>query len=234
MVTIAYWDTQQEGRPPRLLGEISGTPTIRLFKPKKKQSNPKSNSQKTVMDYRFERKAKDMMTFIEDNMTNYVERVSFGMDDWKKIQAKAAKFGLPLAAFFTTKPNTTALLKWISTEFRRRMLVVQVAVPIEKNQPVLEEFGLKNDDGGATLIVVSPTGERVTYTDGDFSRRKLERFLNEHAAKEPVYKPVETTTTTTSEEKPTSDDHDETSSTAEEETDDSSTSQDPKKVHTEL
>jgi hypothetical protein len=190
VVTIAYWDTQQEGRPPRLLGEIQGTPTIRLFKPKKKQSNPKSNSQKTVIDYRYERKAKDMMNWIEENMTNYVESVKFGMDDFKKIQAKASKFGLPMAVFFTTKPKTTAVLKWLSTEYRRRALVVQVASPIAKNQPVLEEFGIKADSG-ASLIIVSPTGDRITYSDGDFSRRKLDQFLREHAVKEPVYEPIE-------------------------------------------
>lgn len=190
MITVAYWDTEQKGRPPRLLGEIQGTPTIRLYKPKKKQAKPTSNADKTVMDYRFERKAKDMQQFIEDNMTNYVERVAFGMDDWKKIQAKAAKFGLPMAVFFTSKPKTTALLKWISTEFRRRLLVVQVSAPVGKNQPVLEHFGLNGAEAAPAMVVVTPGGERITYTEGDFSKRKLERFLTEHAAKDPVYKPV--------------------------------------------
>ena len=190
MVTIAYWDTQQEGRPPRLLGEIQGTPTIRLFKPKRKQSNPKSNSQKTVVDYRYERKAKDMLNWIEENMTNYVETVKFGMDDFKKIHAKASKFGLPMAIFFTTKPKTTALLKSLSTEYRRRMLIVQVTLPIAKNQPVLEEFGLTNGSS-ASLVVVPHTGDHVTYTDGDFSRRKLSSFLKIHATKDPVYEPID-------------------------------------------
>eukprot|EP00529_Nitzschia_sp_RCC80_P032427 CAMPEP_0113456952 /NCGR_PEP_ID=MMETSP0014_2-20120614/9154_1 /TAXON_ID=2857 /ORGANISM="Nitzschia sp." /LENGTH=228 /DNA_ID=CAMNT_0000348425 /DNA_START=352 /DNA_END=1038 /DNA_ORIENTATION=- /assembly_acc=CAM_ASM_000159 len=228
MVTIAYWDTQQEGRPPRLLGEIQGTPTIRLFKPKKKQSNPKSNSQKTVIDYRYERKAKDMLTWIEENMTNYVETVKFGMDDFKKIQAKASKFGIPMAVFFTTKPKTTALLKSLSTEYRRRVLLVQVALPIAKNQPVLEEFGLPNGSG-ASLVIVPPTGDHVTYTDGDFSRRKLNSFLKEHAAKDPVYEPIEKSSSdgkTASSDGSSSD----TTSTT------STSSGDPpkKKVHTEL
>eukprot|EP00980_Cylindrotheca_fusiformis_P025239 scaffold13311_cov161-Cylindrotheca_fusiformis.AAC.5 len=42
-VKVAYWDTKQRGRPPALLGKIEGTPTIRFFKPKKKQ---KSNADK--------------------------------------------------------------------------------------------------------------------------------------------------------------------------------------------
>jgi len=36
MVKIAYWDTEQNGPRPPMLGEFQGTPTIRLFKPKKK------------------------------------------------------------------------------------------------------------------------------------------------------------------------------------------------------
>lgn len=51
IVTIAYWDTEGGSRPPRLLGEYQGTPTIRLFKPKKKQRNPKTHSEKLVLDY---------------------------------------------------------------------------------------------------------------------------------------------------------------------------------------
>ena len=55
-VKIAYWDTEKSGAVPSILGEIRGTPTIKLLKPKRKA---KTNKQKDVLDYNMERKASD-------------------------------------------------------------------------------------------------------------------------------------------------------------------------------
>ncbi len=195
-MTIAYWDTEQQARPPRLLGEIQGTPTIRLFKPKKKQSKMGSHAEKLVVDYRQERKAKDMQQFVEDQMTNYVERNTFE-DDFRKMQDKAIKYGLAQAIFFTSKPQTTALLKYLSTEFRRRILLVHIP-PTTKNQKWIDQFAVNLP----ALVVVTPTGEKISYTGGDFTRRKIERFLKEHAILEPVYKPVQDITTMEKETEP--------------------------------
>lgn len=182
---MAYWDTEQQGRPPGLLGEIKGTPTIRLFKPKKKQSKKGSHTEKTVVEYQQERKVQDMQQFVEDQMPNFVERIVFE-EDFRKMQAKALKYGLAQAIFFTTKAQTTALLKFLSTEFRRRLLVVHIP-PTTKNQRWIEKFGVK----APSLVVVTSTGERIAYAGTDFTRRKLERFLKDYAAVEPVYRPVQ-------------------------------------------
>ncbi|CAJ1954835.1 unnamed protein product [Cylindrotheca closterium] len=186
---IAYWDTEQRGRPPALLGEIKGTPTIRFFKPKKQQKTKGSNAQKTVMDYNQERKAKDMKTFLEYSMPNYVERVSFP-EDLAKAVAKADKFGLPKAILFPSKPKTSSVIKYLSTEFRRRLLLVEV-VPTKKNESIMKEYGINADQLPALVIVKEGTEEQVVYEGKDFTRRKLERFLAEHAKSEPVYKPVD-------------------------------------------
>ncbi|KAL3928073.1 MAG: hypothetical protein SGBAC_012803, partial [Bacillariaceae sp.] len=187
-VKIAYWDTEQSGRPPALLGEIKGTPTIRFFKPKKQQKTKGSNAQKTVMDYNQERKTKDMRTFLEYSMPTYVERVSFPEDLTKSV-AKADKYGIPKAILFPSKPKTSSVVKFLSTEFRRRLLLVEV-VPTKKNEIIMKEYGLTADQLPALVIVKEDTGEQVVYEGKDFTRRKLERFLSEHAKKEPVYKPV--------------------------------------------
>ncbi len=56
-VKIAYWDTEKNSGPaPFVLGEIRGTPTIKLLRPKRKA---KTNKQKDVVDYNMERKAAD-------------------------------------------------------------------------------------------------------------------------------------------------------------------------------
>ena len=103
-VKVAYWDTEGGTNPPRLLGEIRGTPTIRIFKPKKKQKKPESNAAKDVIDYNGERTAKDMREFIEYMMPDYTEKITFP-EDHKKVKDKAEKYGLPMAMFFTSKPK---------------------------------------------------------------------------------------------------------------------------------
>lgn len=200
-VKIAYWDTEQRGRPPALLGEFKGTPTIRFYKPKKQQKSKGSNAQKTVMDYNQERKAKDMRTFLEYSMTSYVERISF-QDDLTKALAKADKYGLPKAILFPSKPKTSSVVKYLSTEFRRRLLLVEV-VPTKKNESILKEYGLSTDQLPALVIIKEGTGEKVVYEGKDFTRRKLERFMSEHAKKEPVYKPVDSESADASDEKTT-------------------------------
>ena len=187
-VKVAYWDTEQAGRRPRLLGDFSGTPTIRLYKPKKQQKQVNSHADKVVVDFRQERNVRSLQLFLEDQMPNYVERVVFPDDYTTKVQGKATKYGLPQAVLFTTKPKTTALLKYLSTEFRRRLLLVQVP-PTTKTEALMGDFGLVKEDLPA-LVVVQADGTRVRYDGGDFTRRKLERFLQQHALKEPVYKPV--------------------------------------------
>jgi len=188
LVKIAYWDTEQGGRPPRLLGEIKGTPTIRLFKPKKKQKDPKAHSDKAVLDYNGERKAPDMKTFIEYSMPNYAERISFPTDLAKSFQ-KASKFGLPTAMLFPRKPKTSSITKFLSTIFRRRLLLVEV-VPNVKNEEVMKQYDITPDQ--LPVLIVKKEGDDtiVRYDGTDFSRRKLERFLSDHAKKEPVYKPI--------------------------------------------
>lgn len=199
-VTIAYWDTQQSSQRPRLLGEIQGTPTLRLYKPKKKQRKPDSNAEKIVVDYRHgERTAKDMRTFLENEMPNYSERVTFGQKDLDKALDKADKYGLPVALLFTSKAKTSPLVKFLSTEFRRRLLLVEIP-PTTNNQPLLQQYGMENKDILPALLVIPPKddhieggGDEVTHQyDGDkFTRRKLQDFLSKHALKEPVYKAKE-------------------------------------------
>jgi hypothetical protein len=228
-VKIAYWDTEQpQGRrgPPALLGEVQGTPTIRLYKPKKKQKKLGSHADKIVVEYRQERKLKELQQFVEEQMPNYVERVTFP-NDMAKLQDKATKYGLPQAILFTSKPKTTAVLKYLSTEFRRRLLLVQVP-PTKKNELWMQEYGVTANDLPA-LIIVTPSGERIRYAGADFSRRKLERFLSEHANPEATYKPI-----INAEEETTKEATEESSSATKEEEEESQDSEPKQKVHVEL
>jgi len=193
MIKIAYWDNSGSSRPPRLLGEIKGTPTIRLFKPKRKQSKEGSNAEKSVLDYNGERKAKDMKTFLEYSMPNYADRIVFPQELQTKSLPKAAKYGLSTAIVFPSKPKTSSIIKFLSTLFRRRLVMVEI-VPNDANRKELySKYGISSKEELPVLVIVNPEeGEEkyIRYEGTDFSRRKLERFLSEHAQKKPVYKQI--------------------------------------------
>jgi len=182
---IAYWDSEQRTRMPALLGEIKGTPTIRLFKPKKKQGN--SNKKKDVVEYQFERKAKDMKSFLDGHTPNFIEHVN-GSKDLLSYEEKAARNGLPRVLLFTSKAQTSSLTKFLSTEFRRRLLLAEI-YPNKNNKEIVEKYGITNLP---MLIVIPPIkedgemAEPIRYSKTDFTRIKLQNFLSKHALKEPV------------------------------------------------
>ena len=214
LVTVAYWDTESGSRPPRLLGEYKGTPTIRLFTPKKKQKKKGSNAEKNVLDYSHgERNVKDMKKFLEYQIPNFVERIKFGVEDYMKIKNKADKYGLPIALLFTSKSKSTSTsIKWLSTEYRRRLLVVEIP-PVDKNSKLWKlligggdsdsnRHGDNKDEKVVlpALYIIPPSttndnnkSKIITYEGDDYKRRKLQDFFNEHSLKEPAFEPIETT-----------------------------------------
>ena len=213
LVTVAYWDTEGGSRPPRLLGEYKGTPTIRLFTPKKKQKKKGSNAEKNVLDYSHgERNVKDMKKFLEYQIPNFVERIKFGVEDYTKIKTKADKYGLPIALLFTSKSKSTSTsIKWLSTEYRRRLLVVEIP-PVDKNSKLWKLLIGGGDSNGGhgdnkdeklvlpALYIIPPSTRNddnkskiITYEGDDYKRRKLQDFFNEHSLKEPAFEPIETT-----------------------------------------
>jgi len=212
-VKIAYWDTEQSGRPPRALGDYSGTPTIRLFKPVIKQGD--SEKKKIVKDYKYERKAVDMKRFVDAEMPNFLERVK-GLESLKKFEDKADRNGLPRVLVFTSKDSTPPMLKYLSTKFRRRAIIAAIH-PNDKNTAVAQEFGV-TERPAVVVIPGSAEGEsggEAIHYEGEFTKHRIERFVSEHALKEKVFpkkkekepeKPTETEPkkpTKTESEKPT-------------------------------
>lgn len=181
---VAYWDTEQGGARPRLLGEVKGTPTIRLYKPTAKQGN--SNRKKVVLDYNQERKAKDMKKFVDYAMPDFVEKVK-GAAVLQAFEEKAERNGLPRAILFTAKAGAKPLTKFLSAEFRRRLLLGQVE-QTAANQAVLDKYGITEFPA---LVVVPPldaAGEAavVRYDGTSFARAKLQMFLSTHALRQAV------------------------------------------------
>jgi len=199
-VKIAYWDTEKSGAAPNILGEIRGTPTIKLIRPKRKA---KTNKQKDVVDYNMERKAGDMSSFALDSMPSFVERVN-GPEDFTKFKNKATKFGLPMMLVFSGDRRILNEMKFLSTEFRKRVLIAQIPSSKKENKNLFFEYGVR----GQALIVVPPSAtdegevdetgggnqqpESVVF-DGKWSLHRLQSFFAEHALKSEVKpKPTET------------------------------------------
>ena len=172
-----------------MLGDIRGTPTIRLYKPKKKQK-PGSNIRKIMSDYQYERKAVDMKKFVEAQMPDFSEKVN-EPKDLNKFNDKANSNQLPRVLLFSSKPKTSPLTKYLSTQFRRRLLIAEIK-PTKKNAEIIERFGIKDFP---TVLVIPPTAEgeqpaESIFYDGDgFTRNKLHSFLSKYALKDPVLQP---------------------------------------------
>ena len=164
-----------------MLGEIKGTPTIRLLKPKRNQGD--STKEKVVLDYTMERNAKDMKQFLDYQMPNYAEKVA---GDVSKFMEKADRNGLPKVLLFTSKAKTASLTKYLSTEFRRRLLIGEV-YPTKNNQQIMEHYGIKDLPA---FIVITGDGEQVRYEGHGFTKNKLQSFLSKYALKEKV--PIKT------------------------------------------
>lgn len=124
-----------------------------------------------------------MKSFVDQNMPSFIEKVS---GDLKKFYEKAERNGLPRVLLFTSKAKTLALTKYLSTEFRRRLLIAEVH-PTKPNKNIMDEFGIK--DLPAMLVI--PPGKDVTdairYEGDGFSRNKLHSFLSKYSLKEKVF-----------------------------------------------
>jgi len=170
------------------LGEVKGTPTIRMFKPKKKQGN--TDKAKVVLDYNQERKAKDMKKFVDYQMPEFVEHVK-GEKGLEVFQEKAVRNALPQVLLFTSKTGTSPLTKYLSTEFRRRILLGQIE-PSKPNQSIIDKYEIK--EFPALLVIPPITGdddeeqnaEIIRYEGTSFTRNKLHMFLSTHALKTKV------------------------------------------------
>ena len=177
-VKVAYWDTEQGGGMPPLLGSIQGTPTIRFFVPNRKSANNK----KRVLDYNQERKAAALVRYAKTYEPNFVESVKT-MDAWSKFVAKAQKFELPIAVLFSNSKTTASMLKAVSVEYRRRMLIAEVKKS-SGTEKLLSQFGVTEFP---TLAALDSEGKTIKST----MKKKptvnaLSLFCGEHALNKPI------------------------------------------------
>lgn len=184
-VKIAYWDTEQGANPPRLIGQIKGTPTIKFIYPNDKKNKANTNKKKIVVDYQGARELKPMMDYAESKMPSYVEKIK-GERGLDKFIAKASKFGLPKALLFTKKGKTSASLKALSTEYRRKMLVGEVRAG-KHNKDVIKRYKDIVKELPA-CIVLGEDGQEHQLFPKKPSFNRLNLWFSKLALKKPYYK----------------------------------------------
>jgi hypothetical protein len=121
-------------------------------------------------------------------MPSFVERIN-GADDFEKFKKKATKYGLPMMLSFSFDRQVMNELKYLSTEFRRRVLIAHISFTKKENKEIFYKYGVR----GQSLMVEDPTdtdsGESGQYAvtfDGKWNLHRLTSFFSEHALESEV------------------------------------------------
>ena len=119
-------------------------------------------------------------------MPSFVERIN-GPEDFEKFKTKATKYGLPMMLFFSEDRRIMNEFKYLSTEFRKKVLIAQIPFAKKENKNIFFEYGVR----GQALLVVPPVDEegnqpQDTVFDGKWNLHRLQTFFSEHALKEEV------------------------------------------------
>lgn len=133
----------------------------------------------------------DMKRFLDVQMPTFVEKVN-GSKELAAFQEKAGRHGLPQVMLFASKANTSPLTKYLSTEFRRRLLLAQIN-PTKPNKEIMDKYGI-SELPAMVVIVPASEGEKddtvVVYggnkKDEGFTKNKLQKFLSKYALKNAV------------------------------------------------
>lgn len=181
-VKVAYWDTAQ-GNPPRLFGQIRGTPTIKFVVPSKKNKR-NSNKKKSISDYNGERKLGAMATYAKSMMPNHTMKLK-GMTDLPKFIAKADKYALPKVLLFTKAKATQAVTKALAIEFRRRVLLATVKLA-KANMDLIKKYNVDKKQNNVLMVLPDGDGAPVVF-DKKYNLKQASKFLQQHALKKPYY-----------------------------------------------
>lgn len=179
-VRVAYIDTEAGPTPPQV-GQISGTPTIKAFVPKRSSVK----NEKTVVDYDQGREVRDLMRFASSRMPNYVESVA-SADALTAFHVKAAEWSLPRVLVFSSKAGqTSTTLKALSAEYRRRVLIGELRS--QSHAAAVARFGV---EASPTIVCLPAGADEPThrFEKKETTYRRLDSFLGKCALRKPMLK----------------------------------------------
>ena len=177
---VKYWDTTKS-QPPRVVGQIRGTPTIKFVYPSPKNKR-NSNKKKVITDYNGEREWRPLMEYATSRMPNFVKRINGakGLDDFV---ATADKYALPKVLIFSKQTKTSHVLKSLSSAYRRRVLIGEVRGS-KNNAEIVAKFGV---DAFPRVMILDDEGEVKSVMTKKPSWNRLNSFLHEYALKKPYF-----------------------------------------------
>lgn len=187
-VKVAYWDTAQ-GNPPRLFGQIRGTPTIKFVVPSKKNKRT-TNKKKSISDYNGEREVGPMVQYAKNLMPSHLMKLK-SEDDLAEFITKADKYALPKFLLFTKAKATQALSKALSTEFRRRALFATMKLK-KDNMALLKKYGVSTKENNVLMVLPDDEdAEPIKFLDGKTGKKydwkRASKFFKEHALEKPYF-----------------------------------------------
>lgn len=128
-----------------------------------------------------------MKRFVDAQMPDFVEKIK-EPKDYEKFEDKANRNQLPRVLLFSSKPNTSPLTKYLSVEYRRRMLLAEIK-PNKRNEEIIQKYGVTSMPA---LIIIPPSAEGgeeaepIRFDGAKFTRNALHGFIAKHSLKDPV------------------------------------------------
>ena len=175
---MAYWDTEQGGGAPPLLGQIQGTPTLKAFVPERRSAR----NEKRAVPYEQAREVRELQRFALGLMPDYVEPASDAAS-LTALLAKAKEWALPVVLVFSDTAGTSSTLKALSAEYRRRLLIGEVKA--SRHPDAVREYGVASFPTLVGLRDGAGTKEPLRFEGKRPSHFKLDLFLAKLALRSP-------------------------------------------------
>lgn len=181
-VKVAYVDTEA-GPTPQQVGQISGTPTIKAFVPKRASAK----NVKEVVDYDQAREVKDLVRFATSRMPNFVESLGSAAA-LSTFEHKAKEWSLPRVLVFSSSKagHTSSTLKALSAEYRRRVLIGELKS--STSAAAAAKYGVTSFPALICLPADGADEPTHRFENKEASYRRLDTFVSKCALRKPVTK----------------------------------------------
>jgi hypothetical protein len=161
---------------------------LKLILPELEQTKRGTNSKKIAVDYKGNRTTKALKSFLARRMPDFSQRVTLGETEMAVVRAHAEQYSLPVAMWFTHNSETSTFSKFLSTEFRGRLVMVEIE-SIENNTGVLEEYGFSNSTEFPELLIMPANSvwskeSTIRYEEDKFTIAQLKNFVSQYVVQD--------------------------------------------------
>ncbi|ORY49995.1 thioredoxin-domain-containing protein [Rhizoclosmatium globosum] len=156
--------------------QVQGFPTLKVF----------GKNKKSPQDYQGERKAKAIVDFMIPQIPNYVQLIGTKGKAKSLEEFVLQEPTIPKAVLISKKSSTSPLLKAISTEYNKRLIVGELRT---SEKEILAKVEEQKKFASYPVLVVLPVGvtsvDGVIVYEGDLKSAPLTAFLDKYAIEKP-------------------------------------------------